>query len=89
MRKAGAFAQPLGRKLRWFFLPAHAPDRNPGGLVRKHRKAAGRTAITGKDNFNRKVRASMCQSQNNPKKSAPSIGTPLSNTPHECEATYA
>jgi hypothetical protein len=88
-RKAGAFAQTLGRKLRWFFLPPHAPERNPGGLARQHRKAAGRTAITGKDNFNREVRSSMRQPQNNPKKSAPSIGTPLSNTLHEREATYA
>jgi hypothetical protein len=55
MRKAGAFVRPPGAKLRWFFSPPRAPDRNPGALVWKHRNAAGRTAITGKDGFNRKV----------------------------------
>ncbi|MGI8568643.1 MAG: hypothetical protein ACR2KT_06010 [Methylocella sp.] len=67
-RKEGAFVQTMGRKLRWFFLPPRAPDRNHGGLVWKHRKAAGRTAITGKDDFNRKGRSSMRQPQNKPGK---------------------
>jgi len=68
MRKAGAFVQPLGRKLRWFFLLPYAPDRRPGRLVRKHQKAAGRPANSGKDGFARKVRSSMRQLQIDPRK---------------------
>ena|GEM_PF-3952069 len=51
-----------------FFLPPHAPDRNPGALVGKHLEAAGRMAGTGKDDFNCEVRSSMRHPQNDPKK---------------------
>ena len=49
-------------------LPPYAPDRNPGALVWKHLEAAGRMAVTGKDDFKRKVRSSMRQLQNDPEK---------------------
>jgi len=49
-------------------VPPYAPDRNPGALVWKHLDADGRMAITGKVDFNRKVRSSMRQLQNDPEK---------------------
>lgn len=68
--KAEAFVQPLGGKLRLFFLPPYSPNRNPDKLEWKHLKSdtAGRKAVTGKDDFQRKVRSSMFQLQNDPKK---------------------
>ncbi|MGB7044371.1 MAG: hypothetical protein WBD65_05510 [Methylocella sp.] len=43
----------LGGKLRLFFLPPHAPDRNPGALAWKHLEAAtvGRMAAAGQGKF--------------------------------------
>jgi transposase len=69
-RKASAFVQTLGRKLRLLFLPPHAPDRNPGELVWKHLKAdtVGRMAVTSKGDFARRVRRAMRNLQNNTRK---------------------
>lgn len=52
-KKAGAFVPTLGGKLRLFFLPPHAPDRNPGALAWKHLEAAtvGRMAAAGQGKF--------------------------------------
>jgi transposase len=68
-KKTKAFVESLGDKLRLFFLP-YSPDRNPDELVWKHLKAdtVGRMAVTGKDDFKRKVRSSMRRLQNNPGK---------------------
>jgi transposase len=69
-KKTAAFVDDLGGKLRLFFLPPYSPDRNPDELVWKHLKAdtVGRMAVTGKDDFKRKVRSSMRQLQNDPPK---------------------
>ena len=50
-KKAGAFVPTLGGKLRLFFPPPYAPDRNPVALVWKHGKAAGHMAVTGRGRF--------------------------------------
>jgi transposase len=65
-KKTAAFVESLGGKLRLYFLPPNSPDRNPYESVWKHLKAdiVGRMTITGKDDFNRKVRSSMRQLQN-------------------------
>jgi transposase len=65
-----AFVDSLNGRLRLFYLPPYSPDRNPDELVWKHLKAdtVGRMAVTGKADFNAKVRASMRQLQNNPEK---------------------
>ena len=46
----------------------YSPDRNPDELVWKHLRAdtVGRMTITDKADFKAKVRASMCQLQNDP-----------------------
>jgi transposase len=69
-KKTKAFVETLGGKLRLFFLPPYSPDRNPDELVWKHLKAdkVGRMAVSGKEDFKRKVRLSMRQLQNDPKK---------------------
>jgi transposase len=69
-KKVSAFAQTLRGKLRLFFLRPYSPDCNPDALVWKHLKAntVGRMAVTSKDDFRRKVRSSMRQLQNDPKK---------------------
>ena len=56
--------------MRLYSLPPYSPDRNPGELVWKHLEAdtVGRRTITAKDDFNRKVRSSMRQLQNDPEK---------------------
>ena len=66
-KKTKAFVETLGGKLRLFFLPPYSPDRNPDELVWKHLKAdtVGRMAVTGKDDFKRKVRSSMRHLQGN------------------------
>ena len=48
----------------------YSPDRNPDELVWKHLRAdtVGRMTITDKADFKAKVRASMCQPQNDPEK---------------------
>jgi transposase len=78
-KKTKAFVETLGGKLRLFFLPPYSPDRNPDELVWKHLKAdkVGRMAVSGKDDFKRKVRLSMRQLQNDPKKSSPSTKSHL------------
>ena len=65
-----AFVEALGGKLRLFFLPSYAPDRNPDELAWNHLKSgtAGRMAVTGKGGFQRKVQSSMRQLQNDPGK---------------------
>ena len=50
-KKVSAFLLTLGRKLRLFFPPPYAPDRDPGALVWKHLEAAGRMAVTGRGKF--------------------------------------
>lgn len=69
-KKTAAFVETLGGKLRLFLLPPYSPDRNPDELVWKHLKAdtLGRMAVTGTDDFKRKVRSSMRQLQNDPEK---------------------
>jgi transposase len=69
-KKTKAFVASLNGRLRLFYLPPYSPDRNPDELVWKHLKAdtVGRMAITGKEDFKIKVRASMRQLQNNPEK---------------------
>jgi hypothetical protein len=67
-KKTAAFASTPGGNLRLFFLPPYAPDRNPDPLVGEHLEAAGRMALTGQDDFNRKVRSSMRHRQNDPEK---------------------
>ena len=68
--KTAAFVATLGGKLRLFLLPPYSPDRKPDELVWKHLKSdtVGRMAVTDKDDFQRKVRSSMRQLQNDPKK---------------------
>jgi transposase len=62
-----------------FFLPPHAPDRNPDELVCKHLKAdtVGRTAVTSKENFAKKVRRSMRDLQNDTRKIISFFPNPL------------
>jgi transposase len=62
-KKTKTFVETLGGKLRLFFLPTYSPDRNPDELGWKHLKAdkVGRMAVSGKEDFNRKVRLSMRQ----------------------------
>jgi transposase len=69
-KKTKAFVATLGGKLRLYFLPPYSPDRNPDELVWKHLETdtVGRRTITGNDDFNRKVRSSMRQLQNDPEK---------------------
>ena len=69
-KKTRAFVESLNSKLRLFYLPPYSPDRNPDELVWKHLNAdtVGRMAISDKEDFNTKVRASMRQLQNNPEK---------------------
>ena len=69
-KKVSAFVQTLGAKLCLFFLPPYAPDRNPDELVWKHLKAdtVGRMAVTGKEEFAKKVRRSMRDLQNDARK---------------------
>lgn len=69
-KKVSAFVQTLGGKLRLFFLPPYSPDRNPDELVWKHLKAdtVGRMAVTGKEDFSKKVRRSMRELQNDARK---------------------
>jgi transposase len=64
------FVESLKGKLRLFYLPPYSPDRNPDALVRKHLKAdtVGRMTISSKEDFQNKVRSSMRQLQNDPKK---------------------
>lgn len=65
-----AFVESLNGRLRLFYLPPYSPDRNPDELVWKHLKAdtVGRMAVTGRDDFRTKVRASMRQLQRDPEK---------------------
>ena len=69
-KKTRAFVDSQHGRLRLFFLPPYSPDRNPDELVWKHLKAdtVGRMTITDKADFKAKVRASMRQLQNDPKK---------------------
>lgn len=69
-KKVSAFVQALGGKLRLFFLPPYAPDRNPDELVWKHLKAdtVGRMAVTSMQDFAKKVRRSMRGLQNDARK---------------------
>ncbi len=68
--KTRAFVDSLNGRLRLFYLPPYSPDRNPDELVWKHHEAdtVGRMAVTGKADFNAKVRASTRQLQNDPDK---------------------
>jgi transposase len=69
-KKVSAFVQTLGGKLWLFFLPPYSPDRNPDELVWKHLKAdtVGRMAVSGKEDFTKKVRRSMRDPQNDARK---------------------
>ena len=90
-RKTKAFVATLGEKLKLFYLPPYSPDRNPDELVWKHLKAAtvGRLVATDKADFRSKVISSMRSLQKKAReKSAPSITSHRSNTPHKCPLTY-
>jgi transposase len=65
-----AFIATLGTRLKLFYLPPYAPDRNPDELVWKHLKAdtVGRMATTSKAEFKNHVVSSMRSLQNNPQK---------------------
>jgi len=69
-KKVSAFVETLGGKLQLFFLPPYAPDHNPDELVWKHLKAdtVGRMAVTSKQDFEKKVRKSMRDLQNDSRK---------------------
>jgi len=69
-KKTKAFVETLGGKLKLFFLPPYSPDRNPDELVWKHLKAdtVGRMVTTSKDDFKKKVVASMRSLQKRPEK---------------------
>lgn len=69
-KKVGAFVETLAGKLRLFFLPPYAPDKNPDELVWKHLKAdtVGRMATTDKKDFQKKVRRSMRNLQSDKRK---------------------
>jgi len=69
-RKTQEFVKTLNGKLKLFFLPPYAPDRNPDELVWKHLKAdtVGRLVTTGKASFRGHVTSSMRRLQNNPSK---------------------
>ena len=69
-KKTKAFVETLGGRLRLFFLPPYSPDRNPDELVWKHLKAdtVGRTVVTDKVDFKRKVISAMRSLQKNPGK---------------------
>ena len=69
-KKVGAFVETLAGKLRLFFLPPYAPDKNPDELVWKHLKAdtVGRMATTDKADFQKKVRRSMRNLQSDKRK---------------------
>jgi DDE superfamily endonuclease len=67
-KKTKAFVETLGGRLRLFFLPPYSPDRNPDELVWKHLKAdtVGRTVVTDKVDFKRKVISAMRSLQRSP-----------------------
>ena len=69
-KKTKAFVETIRDKLRLFYLPPYAPDRNPDELVWKHLKAdtVGRMVVTGKADFKTKVIGSMRSLQKNPDK---------------------
>lgn len=69
-KKTKNFVATLAGKLRLFYLPPYAPDRNPDELVWKHLKAdtVGRMVVADKGDFKRKVNSSMRSLQNNPEK---------------------
>jgi transposase len=69
-KKTKAFVKTLGGRLKLFYLPPYAPDRNPDELVWKHLKAdtVGRMVTTSKVDFKGKVVSSMRRLQKNPKK---------------------
>lgn len=69
-KKVGSFVETLAGKLRLFFLPPYAPDKNPDELVWKHLKAdtVGRMATTDKEDFQKKLRRSMRNLQNDKRK---------------------
>ena len=68
-------ARRLVERFEWHYNQSissctYSPDRNPDELVWKHLRAdtVGRMTITDKADFKAKVRASMCQLQNDPEK---------------------
>jgi transposase len=69
-KKTTAFVDSQVGRLRLFYLPPYAPDRNPDELVWKHLKAdtVGRMAVTSKEDFAEKVRRSMRGLQHNTRK---------------------
>ena len=69
-KKTKAFVDTLGGRLRLFLLPSYSPDRNPDEHVWKHLKAdtVGRTVVTDKVDFKRKVISAMRSLQKNPGK---------------------
>jgi transposase len=70
VKKVSAFVETLGGKLRMLFLPLYAPDHSPDELVWKHLKAdtIGRMVATSREVFEKKVRGSMRDRQNDKRK---------------------
>lgn len=69
-QKTKNFVASVPDQLELIYLPSYAPDHNPDELVWKHLKAdtVGRKATTDRDDFRKKVRASMRSLQKNPAK---------------------
>jgi transposase len=69
-KETKAFVAALGKRLKLFYLPPYAPDRNPDELVWKHLKAdtVGRMVTTNKAEFKNHVVSAMRSLQANPQK---------------------
>ncbi len=89
-KKAKAFVETLGGRLRLFFLPPYSPDRNPDELVWKHLKAdtVGRMVATDKADFKSKVISPMRSLQKNARKICFFSRSSRFNMPPEHDPTY-
>lgn len=69
-KKTKAFVESLNGKLELFILPPYSPDLNPDELVWNHLKThtVGRSTVTDKAEFKKKVQRSMRSLQKNPEK---------------------
>jgi transposase len=69
-KKTKAFVASVAKKLELFYLPPYSPDLNPDELVWNHLKnhTVGRTTVTDKNDFKKKVVGSMRSLQKNPEK---------------------
>jgi transposase len=69
-QKTKAFVASIADQLELFYLPPYSPDLNPDELVWNHLKTntVGRSTVTDKDDFKKKVTRSMKSLQKNPEK---------------------